>query len=184
MNAEPDFYQQIMEQLTQNTIDYLNLQKEAGIEVFQLFDTWGGILRRRDYAAKVLPYVQEIFKKVNLPSIYYLKNVAHLLDLMRETGADFLSACHSVMVGDKELLDLMPMGIQGNLYPGLLYADESVLEKEVGDILHRAQKHPRFIFNLSQGVFPDVDVEKIKLVVNRVHAFDWNKNPYFICPDK
>ena len=172
---ETEIFHRLMKILTQNTIQYLNLQKEAGIAVFQLFDTWGGILPGRDYREFVLPYINEIFSQVDLPSIYYLKNSNHLLNLMPQTRSDFLSICHTLEIDDPKISDLK-MGIQGNLYNALLYADVNVLGKNVDDILHRSLVHPKFIFNLSHGIFPDIDVEKVRFVVDRVHAFAGRKN--------
>src|SRR5271163_2763619 len=45
----PKSFHQLMDLLTDNTIAYLKQQKEAGIKVFQLFDTWAGSLRHEDY---------------------------------------------------------------------------------------------------------------------------------------
>ena len=105
-----------MDLLTDNTIVYLKQQKEAGIKVFQLFDTWAGSLRHEDYEIFVLPYVQRIFKSIKLPSIYYLKNCAHLMDLMEKSGADMLSVCETVNIKDIKT----KKGIQGNLLNSLI----------------------------------------------------------------
>ncbi len=172
LRQKEELFHNLMKILTQNTIDYLNLQKKAGIKVFQIFDSWAGILRASDYAHFVLPYVKEIFKKVDLPSIYYLKNSSHLLALMDQTDADFLSVCYTVVLGHNSTLDKTKKGIQGNLFNGLLYAGEKTLQKETMDVLKGAQRYKKYIFNLSHGLFADIDVEKVKLVVDCVHKFE------------
>ncbi len=174
--SQPKIFHQLMQKITRNTIAYLNLQKKAGVKAFQLFDTWGGILRREDYADFVLPYVQKIFKSVDLASIYYLKNSQHLLDLMEKSGADFLSLCHAVSLADDPVLSKTKKGIQGNLYNGLLYADYPVLEQEVKKTLKAARKFKKYIFNLSHGVFPDVSPDKLRFIVDIVHQFSWGKS--------
>jgi len=172
LRQHPEAFHKIMDTLTANTINYLHLQKEVGIKVFQLFDSWGGILRAADFAHLVLPYVQRIFQQVDLPSIYFVRNSSHLLPLMDQSHADFLSVDHTVVLGHHTTIERTKKGIQGNLFNGLLYADDQTLEREVNDVLVGAKKHDRFIFNLSHGVFPDVDVNKLKLIVEQVHAFD------------
>lgn len=170
----PQAFHRLMDKITANTIRYLNLQKEAGIKVFQLFDTWGGVLRDTEYRHFVLPYVKEIFKSVVLPSIYYLKNCAHLLKDMEQCGADFLSVCETVQIGKNEFLNKTRKGVQGNLLNGLLYADEKALRKEVRSLLMAAKKyHKKYIFNLNHGIFPDVPVERVKAVIEEVKAFKW-----------
>jgi uroporphyrinogen decarboxylase len=170
----PKAFHAIMKKLTDNTIMYLQMQKEAGIKVFQLFDTWAGSLRESDYETLALPYVQEIFQKVDLPSIYYLKNCQHLLAAMDRSGANFLSVCETVALGKNLYLNNTQKGVQGNLYNGLLYADDALLRKEVHSLLTAArQHHKKYIFNLSHGVLPDVSVDKVKVLINEVRNFKW-----------
>lgn len=172
---QPEGFKRLMDVLTENTILYLKFQKEAGIKAFQLFDTWAGYLRPADYAHWVLPYVKKIFAAVDLPSIYYVKNCSHLLTLMDQCGADFLSVCHCVVLGHNFLLEKTAKGIQGNLFNGLLYADTQTLKKEVNDVLMGGRKHARYIFNLSHGVLPDTEVDKLKFITDQVHEFTWEQ---------
>lgn len=172
INEHPVHFEAWMELLTQNTIRYLNAQKEAGVAAFQLFDSWAGILRPADFAYRVLPFVRRIFEEVDLPSIYFVRNCAHLLALMDQSEADFLSVDHTVVLGHHTIIEKTEKGIQGNLFNGLLYADDAALEKETRDVLTGGVKHGRYIFNLSHGVFPDVDPDKLKLIVEQVHNFE------------
>ena len=164
-------FHQLMERLTQNTIRYAQLQFAAGAQVFQLFDTWAGILRPLDYARFVYPYVQKIFAALELPTIYYIKNTHHLLPLVQRVSADFISVDHSVVLGHDHVLLHSEKGVQGNLYNGLLYAEPEVLRREVNDVLMGGQRYSRYIFNLSHGIFPDVDPDQLKRIVDRVHEF-------------
>jgi uroporphyrinogen decarboxylase len=173
MYGDAASFRQLMDLLTANTIAYLKQQKEAGIKLFQLFDTWAGSLRREDYEAFVLPYVQQIFKAVKLPSIYYLKNCAHLMDLMEKSGAEFLSVCETVDIKDIKTRK----GIQGNFLNSLLYADDKTIVEETRRILKSAKsRHAKYIFNLNHGVMPDVNPLKLKLIVEEVHKFKWTPN--------
>lgn len=171
----PKAFHSFMTKITTNTIRYLNLQKKAGIKAFQLFDTWGGVLRPEDYRVSVLPYVKEIFKSVDLPSIYYLKNCAHLLNEMNTCGSDFLSVCETVTLGENPILNKTTKGIQGNLYNGMLYADEKILRAQVRRILSAARRHhKKYIFNLNHGIFPDIEVSKVKAVIDEIRKFKWH----------
>jgi uroporphyrinogen decarboxylase len=170
MYESPASFHQLMALLTDNTIAYLKQQKEAGIKLFQLFDTWAGSLRHEGYEVFVLPYVQKIFKAVKLPSIYYLKNCAHLMDLMEKSGAEMLSVCETVNIKDIKT----KIGIQGNFLNSLLYADDKTIIEETRALLKSAKgKHRKYIFNLSHGVMPDVNPLKLKLIVDEVHKFKW-----------
>lgn len=171
MFSDPKGFHAFMELLTDNTIAYLKQQQKAGIKAYQVFDTWGGSLRHQDYQEFVLPYVQRIFKAISLPSIYFLKNCAHLIDLMDKSGADVLSVCESVNIADIKTTK----GIQGNFLNSILYADEKTIVEEVKKLLKIAKtKHRKYIFNLNHGVMPDADPLKLKLIVEEVHKFPWN----------
>ncbi len=171
INQDTALFHRLMTFLTDNTIAYLNLQKDAGIKVFQLFDSWGGILRTSDYETCILPYIQKIFAAVDLPSIYYLKNSYHLLPDMQKCGSDFISVCETVNFSNTELLANPQQGIQGNLFQGLLYAPDEILKQEVSKILTNSRRFKKYIFNLSHGIQPDVPVEKVKLIIDLVHSF-------------
>jgi uroporphyrinogen decarboxylase len=172
---EPEAFHALMQKITDNTVAYLNFQRDAGIKAFQLFDSWAGILRPADYETLALPYVQEIFQKVSgLPSIYYLKNCHHLLGGMERSGADVLSVCETVVIGQNLFLNNTQKGVQGNLYNGLLYGSDKILRQETQKILTEARKHhKRYIFNLNHGIFPDVPVDKVRLVIEEVKKFKW-----------
>jgi len=165
-------YHRLMAVLTANTIRYLNLQRDAGADVYQLFDSWAGTLRAADYARLVLPYVQRIFEAVDLPSIYFVRNTNHLLPLMDRTKAQFLSVDHTVVLGHHTTVGHTKKGIQGNLFNGLLYAGRPALKREVNDVLVGGNRHGRYIFNLSHGVFPDVSPDTLKSIVDQVHDFE------------
>jgi uroporphyrinogen decarboxylase len=126
----PRAYHQAMEILSAETVRYFQLQKKAGIQIFQLFDTWGGILREKDYREWVLPYVKQIISQVDVPSIYYLKNTHHLLTAALECPADVLSVCATVDLARDPRLDNTSRGIQGNFSQALFYADYPRIEAE------------------------------------------------------
>jgi len=171
MHDNKDEYFLLMEKLTQNTITYLNIQKHSGIQLFQLFDTWAGILRTDEYETMVLPFIQKIFDQVDLPSIYFVRNTINLLPILGKVNVDILSVDHTLCINHPKLLEY-EQGVQGNLYNGLLYAKDTVLIEEVKNILNQSLDQNKFIFNLNHGVFPDVDPNKLKLIVETVHQFN------------
>jgi uroporphyrinogen decarboxylase len=176
MSSRPEEFVKLMDLLTDNTVRYLDYQKAAGIDVFQIFDTWAGILSGTEYEKFVLPCVQKIFARVDLPSIYFIKNNKALLEAQVKSGADFLSVCHTIDLKNNELLLKSGLGVQGNLNVERLYGDYAQLEKDVNEILSAASKYKRFIFNLSHGLLPDIDPEKVKFVVKKVHEYSWTKS--------
>ena len=83
--SRPELLDTLMAKLTDQTLAYLKMQVEAGVDAVQLFDTWGGILHPADYARVVLPCVKRIMdglKDSGVPRIYFLKGSAPYLDLV------------------------------------------------------------------------------------------------------
>lgn len=172
MNEYPDEFAKLLDVLTRNTIRYLNLQKSAGINACQIFDSWGGLLPGTDFDRLVLPCLKKIFQSVDLPSIYFLRHGRHLLPSSFTCGADGLSLCHTIDL-QKDIIGRTDLLIQGNLFNGALYKKDDDLRRDVRRILEIMKPHRKFIFNLGHGVFPDVDPDKLKLIVDEVHQFDW-----------
>jgi uroporphyrinogen decarboxylase len=168
----PGAFDALMAKLTRNTIAYLRLQLDAGADAYQLFDSWGGVLREADYRRWILPSVQEIFRQVGGRSIYYVKNSSHLLHPMIESGARFVSLCETVDLAADPRLKNFPIGIQGNLFNGLMYAPSHILLDETRRILDAGRSFKGHIFNLSHGIHPDMDPDQAKRIVDAVHAFD------------
>lgn len=169
--SAPETFDKLMDFLTENTIKYLDLQRRAGIKVFQLFDTWAGILPADIYETKVLPHVQKIFRNTDLPSIYYVKNSRHLMTSLMELDASALSVCNNINLKKNKTLQQSGRGVQGNLFSAYLYADDKTLLDAVDAVLQAGRRYRVHIFNLSHGIFPDTDVAKARLVVDRVHEF-------------
>ena len=58
----PKAYHMLMEHLTQISIQYLQLQAEAGAQVLCVMDSWAGHFSPADYCESIAPYTQRIFK--------------------------------------------------------------------------------------------------------------------------
>jgi uroporphyrinogen decarboxylase len=167
----------LMRKLSKGMTDYLRSQVKAGARVLQLFDTWVGCLSPRDYEESVLPYSKTIFEEIRkiggVPSIHFGTNTSSsLLKLMSKAGSDVIGVDWRVDI-DKawETIGEKKFGIQGNLDPVSLLADEGVIKEKTLDILRKTQGKPGHIFNLGHGVLPNTPVEKLVSVVKMVHQF-------------
>src|SRR5439155_24326610 len=92
MYTNPALWHQLMEILARMTIEYLNLQLEAGADVVQLFDSWVGSLGPDDYRRFVLPYTRRVIAAMpdGVPVIHFGTITGNLLELMREAGGDVI----------------------------------------------------------------------------------------------
>jgi uroporphyrinogen decarboxylase len=60
------------------------------------------------------------------------------------------------------------IALQGNLDPDILYAPCTIIKKEVKRIVDGMKGNPGYIFNLGHGIFPDVSVDAVKILVECV----------------
>lgn len=169
-----DIFDCVIEKLVAVTIDYLNGQIAAGVDALMLFDTWAGYLNWEDYkrycVAPLKQIIQGLNNPNNLPITVFSKNSGMFADLLTQTGADVIGIDSQSDIGLIRSLVPDSFALQGNLDPFLLYAPESVLESRVKAILAAMRPYKGYIFNLGHGINPDIDPEKVKLVVDLVKS--------------
>ena len=170
--TQPVVAHELLKRITEVTITYLKMQLEAGADALQLFDSWAGILGREQYQIFGLNYIKMIVEAFpNVPFTVFSKGaVASLPDISAinctTIGLDWNMDMRSVrdMVGETKTL-------QGNLDPCLLYASDEIIEKETLNLL-KSFKSQRHIVNLGHGVYPDIDPEKVKVLIKTVKNYE------------
>lgn len=155
--------------LTQATVEYFEGQQRAGIDAFQLFDSWAGVLSPADFERFCLPSYKKIFEKAKVPTVLFSKGTSqHLSSLIPLANALSLDSHVSL----KEVRIRAPhLSLQGNLDPDALYLPLKRLESEVKRLLDDMRGDKGFIFNLSHGVKKDVPFEAVKAVVDQVKGY-------------
>ncbi len=173
MHRDPALFDDLLTRITEATIAYLRMQCAQGITAFQVFDTWAEILAPEAYRRFALPSVQRVFRALQstgVPSIYYLKGAAHLLEASAEAGAQILSVDWRLSLervrahlGDRAL-------VQGNLDPHTLHADPETIRKAVWRMLDMTggQGH---IVNLGHGLSPDLPLAGIEAFLDAVRTW-------------
>jgi uroporphyrinogen decarboxylase len=166
--THPELAHQLLARITEITIAYMKLQIQAGVDALQLFDSWAGILGREQYQEFGIKYIERITSHFpGFPFTVFSKGaIASMPDLATlnctALGLDWNMDMKEIrnLVGESKTL-------QGNLDPCLLYAPDKVIETEANKLLNSfvSQRH---IVNLGHGVYPDVDPEKVKVLIKTV----------------
>ena len=182
-NLKKLFYQEekaahlLLDLLVDVQSDFLNAQIDAGAQAIQIFDTWGGSMPRGIIERFVLPKVAKLVanvKKPGVPVIYFMKDAAHVLDLLVFTGADVLS------IDDRISLELAAAGVgsgpalQGNLDSAVLFCNHDVITREVKKVLDSMPPHRGHIFNLGHGILPQTPVENAAFMIKEVKRLSAN----------
>lgn len=170
--TNPTLAHELLDRITNVTIQYLKAQIKAGAHMVQVFDSWAGILGKEQYAEFGLKYLDKIASAINeVPLTLFAKGAYHsVTDLAaldcNTVGLDWVMRMEEVRnaVGEKRTL-------QGNLDPCVLYSGHKEVEMETNNMLN-SFKSRRHIVNLGHGVYPDVDPEKVKTFIKTVKNYE------------
>lgn len=174
MYTAPKLWHELMERLTRMVVAYLRDQHAAGADALQLFDSWVGALSPVDYRRYVQPYVRMIFAELapsGAPLIHFGVNTATLLSSMKDDGASAIGVDWRIPLDDAWAIIGADKAIQGNLDPTVLFGDADVIEREVNDVLMRADGRPGHVFNLGHGLLPSTPLEGVERAIECVRAF-------------
>lgn len=170
--ANPALAHQLLERITEVTINYMKAQLQAGADALQLFDSWAGILGREQYATFGVHYIEKIVAAFpGVPFTVFSKgaisSIPDLVNLPFTTiGLDWNMSITETrqLIGESKT-------IQGNLDPCVLYGSTETIETETKKLL-KSFTSKRHIVNLGHGVYPDIDPEKVKIFINTVQNYE------------
>ncbi|MGI9410898.1 MAG: uroporphyrinogen decarboxylase, partial [Hyphomicrobiaceae bacterium] len=173
-------FTELIQLLTDVSIDYLGGQIEAGVNVVQIFDSWAGSLPDDQLDRWVVQPTQRIVSALkarypHIPVIGFPRAVgSNAPDYVRATGVDAIGCDTSMplpfMAGE---LAATGVAVQGNLDPLLLVAGGSGLERRIETILSTMSGIP-FVFNLGHGIVPATPTENVTRMLEIVRSYGKN----------
>ncbi len=159
--------------INKTSLKYALGQKDHGVDAFQIFESWAGLLPADTYRLWIMPFIEELSQRLNkeqLPLIFFPRLAAGLesmpISTLSALGVDHQTdlAALSKKLPAKTVL-------QGNIDPHLpLYLPSDILEKYMQNYLKFFKIHPHWIVNLGHGVHPDTPEANLKLIVDQVKA--------------
>ena len=173
MYEAPELMEQLLDRLTDAVEDYVTMQINAGIDGFQLFDTWAIDLDRPLFDKFVLPRMKRLFARLQakgVPGIYYINGIGSLLEGAQLTGAQALGIDWRLPLGEVRKRLGPDQVVQGNLDPLALFSPPQQIRQAVNDML--AQTGGRnHVANLGHGLTPTTPLAGIEAFVQAV--LDW-----------
>ncbi|WP_369309681.1 uroporphyrinogen decarboxylase [Providencia rettgeri] len=178
MYEDPNTLHLLLDKLADSVILYLNAQIRAGAQSIMIFDTWGGVLTKRDYLQFSLNYMHKIIDGLirendgrRVPITLFTKGGGQWLEEMAATGCDALGLDWTTEIADARRRVGDKVALQGNMDPSMLYASPARIEDEVQNILSGFGHGEGHVFNLGHGIHQDVPPAHAGAFVDAVHRF-------------
>ncbi|MCH9610703.1 MAG: Uroporphyrinogen decarboxylase [Chlamydiales bacterium] len=165
MICEEELFDQLFDQVLEETIAYLKLQEDAGVDCVQIFDSWARTLSPPFFQKYVVDALSQIVDALNVPVILFCKGAA--LELV-ECQPACISVDWTFDLADLRKKTAIPL--QGNLDPTILYGSKQTIVEHTQALLRSMRGDPGFIFNLGHGMLPDIPVENVHILVETVKA--------------
>ncbi|MBN8703657.1 MAG: uroporphyrinogen decarboxylase [Bacteroidetes bacterium] len=171
MYANPELAHQLLDKITQSTINYLNAQIDAGSDMLQLFDSWAGVLGADQYWEFSYKYIDRICSAITrVPKTVFAKDAHYARVFFAQTNCNTIGLDWTVDPTESRKIIGNSKTLQGNIDPCLLYADFATIKKVTTEMLTKFGKH-RYIANLGHGLYPDIEVDKVKCFVETVKGY-------------
>jgi uroporphyrinogen decarboxylase len=178
MYESPEVLHRLLDVLARSTILYLNAQIAAGAQAVMVFDTWGGVLTPAQYEEFSLRYMAQVIGELTresggrrVPNIVFTKGGGAWLGKIAAIGCDAVGVDWTTDLAAARQAVGGRVALQGNLDPSALFAPPEALRAETRRVLDSYGAGPGHVFNLGHGITPDVDPERVAVLVDTVRNY-------------
>lgn len=169
--THPQLAHQLLDKITQSSINYLKGQVEAGADMLQVFDSWAGVLSPEQYREFALKYISKICEAITeVPLTVFAKDAFFARKDLSNLKCNTIGLDWTMSISESRELIGWGKTLQGNMDPCLLYADKEIIKKETIKMLN-AFGPKRHIANLGHGLYPDTEKDKVKFFVDTIKEF-------------
>ncbi|WP_207495973.1 uroporphyrinogen decarboxylase [Aridibaculum aurantiacum] len=170
--TEPKLAHQLLQKITDITINYLKAQVKAGADLVQVFDSWAGSLSPADFGTFSKPYLVQIAEAVatDAPVILFPKGTWHAIEDLSKTAASGIGIDWTITPQQARAFAGDRVALQGNFDPAKLLAPIPQIKQWVNEMLDGFGTQ-RYIANLGHGITPNVPVDHAKAFVEAVKEY-------------
>ena len=150
---------------------HINNQIENGATIIQIFDSWAGLLNKKDYEKYVYNPTKDLVsfvKSKNTPVICFPRGISDYESYVNLVKPDVISIDYEV--DPKIISERIDITVQGGLNPNFLISDREKLKTNVKKYLDIFKDKP-YIFNLGHGVLPNTDPAMVDYLVKFVKNY-------------
>lgn len=169
IRERPSVWEALLRRLSSATTYFLSVLVEEGADIYQLFDSWAGMLTEEEYRQWAQPFHREIFAAVGgVPRILFVKECPYL-DLMTRCGAEVISlgVRHDLAAARRAYPEIV---FQGNVDTELMRSGTPQQVREATLRCIAAGGGQRHIVNLSHGMDRAAPVENFLAYIRAVRG--------------
>lgn len=162
----------LLQKITDTTIAYLKAKVKAGVDVVQIFDSWGGMLSPVDYQEFSWKYINQIVDALaeETKVIVFGKGCWFALGEMAKSKASALGVDWTCSARNARYLSGGNITLQGNFDPSRLLSPPAEIKKMVHQMIDEFGKD-KYIVNLGHGILPNIPVDNAKAFVEAVKEY-------------
>mgnify|MGYP001306200331 FL=1 len=170
INKNKFLINRLLKKIEETICLHIDKQIEAGADIIQIFDSWAGLLPKKElpnYCYVPILKIVEHTKSKKIPAICFPKGIGeNYIDFCATVKPDCISIDYEVdPKWIKKKLNGIP--IQGGLDPKILLEDKDKIRKSTENYLNIFKDYP-YIFNLGHGVLPETKPEIIEYIIQIV----------------
>ncbi len=150
---------------------HIKNQVNSGAEVIQIFDSWAGLLDKKDlpyYVFEPTANLVDFTKSLKTPVICFPRGIKDYKKYCDIINPDAI--CIDYEVDPILIRKEIKIPIQGGMDPKVLLTDKENLKKETKKYLDIFKDHP-YIFNLGHGVLPETEPNMMDYLVKMVKDY-------------
>jgi uroporphyrinogen decarboxylase len=166
---QPHVWEALLDRLTTATVHFLRTLIADGADVYQLFDSWAGLLEREEYERWAQRRHEVIFREATgVPRILFVKEGPYL-PAMAASGADVISlgVRHDLAAARRDYPHLV---FQGNVHEEILRGGTPDQVRAATRACMEAGGGRRHIVNLNHGVDRTTPVANFEAYVQTVRG--------------
>jgi uroporphyrinogen decarboxylase len=175
VNLKKEEILKILKRLENLVYIHCKEQIRAGADVIQLFDSWAGLIDKKNLKQFCINPNKNIVKKIKkeFPSkgvVCFPKGINKNINIfIKEVGPDGINLDYDINLNDLNLNNNVVF--QGGLNPKFLLGSQQRMFKEVKKYLDFF-KNRLYIFNLGHGILPQTKPGNVKKLVEFVRGYN------------
>jgi len=175
VNLKKEEILKILKRLENFVYIHCKEQIHAGADVIQLFDSWSGLIDKKNLKQFCINPNKNIVKKIkkefpNTGVVCFPKGIKRNINVfITEVGPDGINLDYDINLNDLNLNSNVVF--QGGLNPKFLLGSQQRMLKEAKRYLDFFKNRP-YIFNLGHGILPQTKPENVKKLVEFVRGYN------------